>query len=1011
MIEDKNKIMQYHGSYGTFIKMKQPYSFIDIDKFKAQLTTLMKGKSISKIEFRYEKAPEEIIRQNSGLISKKNGQYNKSYLYLDGENTLIVAPEVTGVQIYCDNCDQMFKECGINEIVLTNFSTEQTTSMKEMFADNGGGVIRFNEKFVVPHELWKTCIKRNDTNPCYHMFYGDNGNYVHLDYGDWYEGGFTDDGTFMKAAYLKSKTNIFEVPRTSSSYKTNTWGLYRSSMSDDELASYTLTDISADDDTYIVRFQDTNARDIYWHTEAVKIFLPENSTQLFGVADIGIYHWYKNESLDMSMFDTSRVTSMVGIFGCMANIKSIDLAGWNTDNVTNMRKMFLGCIDLVLLDISHFNTSNVTDMSYMFRACDFESLNLTSFDTSNVVYMNNMFDGPGSKIVSIDVSNFNTEKVIDMSYMFSYCGGLTSLDLSNFDVSKVIDMTCMFEKCESLKQLIVFNGSTSNVTNMKGMFSYCESLESIDLSGFNTSKVIDMSNMFYWCTSLKSLDLHTFDTRNVRNFASMFYYCRSLQQLDLSNFDTSNATSMFNMFCDCYSLVHLDVSNFDTSNVTNMSQIFDSCEALTSVDVSKWNTQNVSNMMYMFNRCGKLTSLDVSNFDTGNVTGFGYMFYGCSHIKELDVSHFDTSNAVGMYNMFSLCSSLEYLDVSSFNTENLVTTEEMFWGCSSLKSLDVSGFNTSKVTNMEDMFLGCHSLTSLNLDNFKTDKVASFAGMFSSCGFVNLSIRNFDFSSATDIGLMFAYNYDMENIDFPQDWKIDSTKLKSCYGVFSHCKKLTNISLTGFYFPSVNKFYTDGMFYQCESLTSLDVSNLDLSNATSIKEMFYGCSKLVSLKVPHFSSISQVTNMQGVFERCSSLTALDLSKWNTEKVTNMDFMFYGCGKLTSLNISSFNTSNVTSMYYMFSRAPIERLDISNFDTSNVSYFKYFADTAREIIYGKNFILPKKVWDYATNTTDSNYCWCMISRTATKPTGGLWDNGTWVDTHGNNNVQSCTFLKS
>ena len=61
-----------------------------------------------------------------------------------------------------------------------------------------------------------------------------------------------------------------------------------------------------------------------------------------------------------------------------------------------------------------------------------------------------------------------------------------------------------------------------------------------------------------------------------------------------------------------------------------------------------------------------------------------------------------------------------------------------------------------------------------------------------------------------------------------------------------------------------------------------------------------------------------VTNMRFMFYGCSSLTSLDVTKFNTEKVTNMNRMFYNCSKLTSLDVTNFNTENVTNMSYMFS---------------------------------------------------------------------------------------------
>ena len=48
-------------------------------------------------------------------------------------------------------------------------------------------------------------------------------------------------------------------------------------------------------------------------------------------------------------------------------------------------------------------------------------------------------------ITEIDVSNFDTSEVIDMTSMFVYCSSLTSINLTNFDTSKVKDMGFMFD--------------------------------------------------------------------------------------------------------------------------------------------------------------------------------------------------------------------------------------------------------------------------------------------------------------------------------------------------------------------------------------------------------------------------------------------------------------------------------------------------------------------------------------------------------------------------------------
>ena len=138
------------------------------------------------------------------------------------------------------------------------------------------------------------------------------------------------------------------------------------------------------------------------------------------------------------------------------------------------------------------------------------------------------------------------------------------------------------------------------------------------------------------------------------------------------------------------------------------------------------------------------------------------------------------------------------------------------------------------------------------------------------------------------------------------------------------------------------------MFYQCQSLTSLDVSNFDTSNVTNMLQMFYDCNLLTSLDVSNFDT-SKVINIGAMFARCKSLTNLDLSNFNTSKVTNMQAMFQDCNCLTSLDVSNFDTSNVSSMVQTFLDCyALTSLDISSFDTRNVMYMQNMFDSCTNL---------------------------------------------------------------
>ena len=124
------------------------------------------------------------------------------------------------------------------------------------------------------------------------------------------------------------------------------------------------------------------------------------------------------------------------------------------------------------------------------------------------------------------------------------------------------------------------------------------------------------------------------------------------------------------------------------------------------------------------------------------------------------------------------------------------------------------------------------------------------------------------------------------------------------------------------------------MFYYCEKLKTLDVSHFDTSNVTNMSGMFHVCDMLSALDVSNFNT-AKVTDMSNMFAN-TGLKALDLTTFDTSNVNNMERMFYNSNRLESLNVSNFNTAKVTDMSGMFHGIKPTELDLSSFDTSQVT---------------------------------------------------------------------------
>ena len=265
--------------------------------------------------------------------------------------------------------------------------------------------------------------------------------------------------------------------------------------------------------------------------------------------------------------------------------------------------------------------------------------------------------------------------------------------------------------------------------------------------------------------------------------------------------------------------------------------------------------------------------------------------------------------------------AIEFWDVSSAGDGSVIAYIED----------DGSGQGTYKVTiggqgeiianpNSGGVFAMFPSLQTIDLTYLDINRVTNMGGKFTESE--NYVEQYFG---------MFSYNESLQNIIFGDSW--DTSRVRNMSSMFYDCRSLTNLDISSFDTSQVTDM--NGMFYNCSSLTNIDLSNFDTSQVTDMNGMFYNCSSLTNLDLSNFNT-SQVTNMSDMFASCYELTSLDLSNFDTSQVMDMGAMFQYCNNLMMLNLSSFKTNEVNNMCSMFEGCNnLASLDISSFDTSQV----------------------------------------------------------------------------
>ena len=666
------------------------------------------------------------------------------------------------------------------------------------------------------------------------------------------------------------------------------------------------------------------------------------------------YNCKSLKSIDLSYFNTTSLTDINHLFSKCDSLEIIDLSYFNTTLVQNMDSLFLKCSHLKVIDISTFDMKKVQTASDMFKyVTNLKYINLfyitESYEfitNSDLKKITNLIVCQKEKIVQnkdainkccyYDIEN---EKCGSTNFIFIYYGNdVRYIDgfqvNNNYDFRHGIEHLILIDykkKLNSNEQLNIHAGAKLEI--------YFNSNE-IDLNEFFNSNKDSNTNY------ITSIDFSNFYSSSINNLSYTFYGCNSLKILDLSNLNTSSVTDMSYMFCNCTNIISLDLSNFDTTLVVSMEKMFMNCYELTSVDLSSFNTPFLQNMESMFESCLKLVSLDLSSFNTTLVTNIYQMLYSCNALQYLDISHFNFKNVLTYDDAFlTLTSELKYFNIyhvknsdsiitdsylNGINNlivcqkENIITNEYVkneccFFNfetneCENNNYITIRygdnteynfGFIKDKNNNTYEFRKNIEFITNTNIYNKlnNTDKLILKRGSKLDIYFSSplSSLENF-FDAEIDINMKNAILIDLSHFDM--------TLMTNMNYLFSNCISLKNI-----YLPEEIKLKDQmiQIFYECNSLESIDLSCFDTSSVTDMNKLFYNCNSIINLDLSTFNTKSTI-NMNEIFYGCTSLEVLDISSFNMKNLKENSNMFEGLNNLLYLNIYDVKNSylNITN---------------------------------------------------------------------------------------------------
>lgn len=312
------------------------------------------------------------------------------------------------------------------------------------------------------------------------------------------------------------------------------------------------------------------------------------------------------------------------------------------------------------------------------------------------------------------------------------------------------------------------------------------------------------------------------------------------------------------------------------------------------------------------------------------------------------------------------------------NTSQAITLANAYENAFSLQRWRYTGWDVAKlkVTSFASMFSNCWCLTDvpdeLNLDGWVRSYTTTTASMFTNCYSLNsnISAKNWDLTNVTTVASTFSNCRSVKSIIGTETWN-SAPKCTNLSNLFNGCYNMMSaIDLSKCYFGNgtANLTTTASMFSNCQCVSSIDISNMNLSKCTTITYMLCALYSCKELKMGNITPISQTCTNTSYLIGYSGIPELIFDGWNFSGNTTafLTYGFYysmGTKKIVFRNCtapSGVTINDTTACAYFRYAYNLKYLDVSFLDMSVFSNTKTHAESFRDLYNLVDFYPPTNI---------------------------------------------------
>lgn len=431
-------------------------------------------------------------------------------------------------------------------------------------------------------------------------------------------------------------------------------------------------------------------------------------------------------------FDTSMVKDWTSFFGRMKNLTTINgIENFDTSAAIDMSQMFYYLPNLVSVDgwaagtlnLTRFDTSKVTNMHGMFVALHkISTIDLSSFDNSSLQYVGSFASGALLNTIYVSEKWKLKEYPIDADGPAENPDGSTNLAYCNLFAFPADSQDMNGNAYTSQLASPGSNSYSFQKTQNPTIYQSCKYANW--LYGYFTLK--DTAKIHSTFMLKSGSDIRTYFMKDLRWTGTSTYNCTRIILGSWNDYGVlaggadHSYESFLNTATDTYAAAPSWTAGYADNAEAGNIRTFANNGTLYILSAGH-------NTLYLNQNCTSMFALGTGTKDTNTADGIP-MKGPNESVTNITLDGVNANYCTNMNELFAQCRALT--KVSGFHaigsTAKVTDMSEMFYYNFELFDIDLSTLETDAVTNMYAMFIGCESLTSINFGaaNFSKLKIA-----------------------------------------------------------------------------------------------------------------------------------------------------------------------------------------------------------------------------------------------------------------------------------------------